>query len=86
MSKLFDKNLVEKMAYYSSLSICKDLLTYQKKMLYTSKGELDDVPYYFRSDEIASKLKRNPQPLRKKETLIEAGFCKPSLTSLNWAV
>jgi tRNA (guanine26-N2/guanine27-N2)-dimethyltransferase len=83
VSKLFDKNLVEKMAYYDHCS--ESSLNSIKKMLYESKGELDDIPYYFRSDEIASKLKRNPQPLRKIiETLIEAGF-RASLTSLNSA-
>jgi tRNA G26 N,N-dimethylase Trm1 len=71
------------MAYYDYCS--ERSLNSIKKMLYASKGELDDIPYYFRSDEIASKLKRNPQPLRKIiETLIEAGF-RASLTSLNSA-
>ena len=34
-------------------------------MLLTCIEELDDIPFYFLSDEIASRLKTNPLPLQK---------------------
>ncbi len=45
--------------------------------------ELDSIPYYFRSDEISSYLKRNPLPLNLiLEKLASNGF-NASRTSLN---
>ena len=45
--------------------------------------ELDDIPYYFRSDEVASKLKKNSFPiLTIIDKLATAGY-RASKTSLN---
>ena len=46
-------------------------------------GEHDDIPYYFTSDEIASKLKIGPPPLASIiERLTQAGF-RTSYSGLN---
>ena len=46
-------------------------------------NEIDDIPHYFRADEISSKLKTSPQPLQYViEKLSTAGY-RASKTSLN---
>jgi tRNA (guanine26-N2/guanine27-N2)-dimethyltransferase len=53
------------------------------RLLETSLSELDEIPYYFRTDEISSISKTNPQPLLEiTDKLVSAGF-KASKTSLN---
>jgi tRNA G26 N,N-dimethylase Trm1 len=52
-------------------------------MLYTSIKEDDDIPYYFVTDEIATKLKTSPHSVEKAiEKLSGSGF-RASKTSLN---
>lgn len=54
-----------------------------KKILAICLNEIDDVPHYFRADEISSKLKTSPQPLQNiVEKLSTAGY-RVSKTSLN---
>ena len=54
-----------------------------QKSLEVAIMELDSIPYYFRSDEISSYLRKNPLPLNSiLEKLISNGF-NASRTSLN---
>ena len=54
-----------------------------QKSLEVAITELDSIPYYFRSDEISSYLRKNPLPLNSiLEKLISNGF-NASRTSLN---
>ena len=54
-----------------------------KKILAICLNEIDDIPHYFRADEISSKLKTSPLPLQNIiEKLSTAGF-RASKTSLN---
>jgi tRNA (guanine26-N2/guanine27-N2)-dimethyltransferase len=54
-----------------------------KKILAISLNEIDDIPHYFRADEISSKLKTSPQPLQNIiEKLSTSGY-RASKTSLN---
>jgi tRNA (guanine26-N2/guanine27-N2)-dimethyltransferase len=54
-----------------------------KKILAICLNEIDDIPHYFRADEISSKLKKSPLPLQNIiEKLSTAGY-RASKTSLN---
>jgi tRNA G26 N,N-dimethylase Trm1 len=54
-----------------------------KKILAVCLNEIDDIPHYFRADEISSKLKKSPLPLQNIiEKLSTAGY-RASKTSLN---
>lgn len=54
-----------------------------KKILAICLNEIDDIPHYFRTDEISSKLKKSPLPLQNIiEKLSTAGY-RASKTSLN---
>jgi tRNA G26 N,N-dimethylase Trm1 len=54
-----------------------------KKILAICLNEIDDIPHYFRADEISSKLKTSPLPLQNIiEKLSTAGY-RASKTSLN---
>jgi tRNA (guanine26-N2/guanine27-N2)-dimethyltransferase len=54
-----------------------------QKSLEVAITELDSIPYYFRSDEISSYLRKNPLPLNSiLEKLVSNGY-KASRTSLN---
>lgn len=58
-------------------------MQYLKKILVTCTEELDDIPFYFLSDEIASRLMTNPKPLQKIiEQLRSIGY-RASRTSLD---
>jgi tRNA (guanine26-N2/guanine27-N2)-dimethyltransferase len=84
IEKLFDKDFVKKISYL--LDTNDDVATsmqYLKKILATCIEELDDIPYYFLSDEIASRLRTNPNPLQKIiEQLHSIGY-RASRTSLD---
>ena len=66
IKRLFDKDFVKKM---SSLLDTDDegvsSMRCLRKILFTCIEELDDIPFYFLSDEIASRLRTNPDPLPK---------------------
>ena len=86
VSKLFDRNFIKKMANYCDFtSICSDNKNpgYIRRILSTSINEIDDIPHYFRTDEIASKLKTNPQSLQKVIEKLSAAGYRASKTSLN---
>jgi tRNA G26 N,N-dimethylase Trm1 len=54
-----------------------------KKVLDASLEEISEVPYYFRADEISSKLKTNPHSVQRiVEKLQSAGYAA-SKTALN---
>jgi tRNA (guanine26-N2/guanine27-N2)-dimethyltransferase len=54
-----------------------------KKILFTCSNEVDDIPYYFRSDEIASKLKTNSMPLLEVINKLRSSGYKASRSILN---
>jgi tRNA G26 N,N-dimethylase Trm1 len=54
-----------------------------KKILFTCSNEIDDIPYYFRSDEIASKLKTNSMPLLEVINKLRSSGYKASRSILN---
>jgi tRNA (guanine26-N2/guanine27-N2)-dimethyltransferase len=66
IKRLFDKAFIKKM---SDLLEADDeenaSMLYLKKGLFMCIEELDDIPFYFLSDEIASRLRTNPNPLGK---------------------
>lgn len=84
IKRLFDKDFVKKMSYvldteYEGVASMRCL----KKILSTCIEELDDIPFYFLSDEIASRLRTNPDPLQKIiEQLHSIGY-RASRTSLD---
>jgi tRNA (guanine26-N2/guanine27-N2)-dimethyltransferase len=92
ISRLFDKNFIKKMSSYyddelkntssnsSNTNTSNDII---KKILAICLNEIDDIPHYFRTDEISSKLKKSPLPLQNIiEKLSTAGY-RASKTSLN---
>jgi tRNA (guanine26-N2/guanine27-N2)-dimethyltransferase len=71
-----DKEFVKKMLGQNPDSKCK-------KVLDVSLEEISEIPYYFRADEISSKLKTNPHSVQRIiEKLQSAGFAA-SKTPLN---
>ena len=94
ISRLFDKNFIKKMSRYyddddelkntssnsNNTNTNNDII---KKILAICLNEIDDIPHYFRADEISSKLKKSPRPLQNIiEKLSTAGY-RASKTSLN---
>jgi len=70
----------ENIDYYNNNDNKNDII---KKILAICLNEIDDIPHYFRADEISSKLKTSPQPLQYViEKLSTAGY-RASKTSLN---
>ncbi len=84
IANLFDKHFVEKMIHLSDdRDGSPGRLNILKKTLSVCLNELDDIPFYFQSDEIASRLSTNPKSLREIiERLHKSGF-KASRTSLD---
>jgi tRNA (guanine26-N2/guanine27-N2)-dimethyltransferase len=84
ITRLFDKDFVKKMSYL--LDTDDDVSAQMgslNKILFTCIDELDDIPFYFLSDEIASRLRTNPNPLQKIiEQLRSIGY-RASRTSLD---
>jgi tRNA (guanine26-N2/guanine27-N2)-dimethyltransferase len=63
-----DKEFVKKMSTYDPDPKCK-------KVLDAAAEEASEIPYYFRADEISSKLRTNPHSVQKIiEKLRSAGF------------
>ena len=84
INKLFDKDFVKKMSYL--LDKNDDVVVsmqYLKKTLATCTEELDDIPFYFLSDEIASRLRTNPDPLQKIIEQLRSIGHRASRTSLD---
>jgi tRNA (guanine26-N2/guanine27-N2)-dimethyltransferase len=93
ISRLCDKNFIKKMSRYydddelkntssnsNNTNTNNDII---KKILAICLNEIDDIPHYFRADEISSKLKKSPLPLQNIiEKLSTAGY-RASKTSLN---
>jgi tRNA (guanine26-N2/guanine27-N2)-dimethyltransferase len=86
VNKLFDKNFIGKSGINPSIN---SGIQGMKKMDRCHKlfslclNELDDIPYYFRGDEIASMLGINPYPLQVViEKLSSSGY-RASRTSFN---
>jgi len=72
--KLFDKNIISNsIKKYFLGNFKNDKKNHQiKQILEISINELDDMPYYFSVDEIASKLKTSPKKLSQ---IIEEVIC-----------
>lgn len=83
IKRLFDKDFVKKMSYLLDTNDEVASMHCLKKILFTCIEELDDIPFYFLSDEIASRLRTNPDPLQKIiEQLRSIGY-RASRTSLD---
>jgi tRNA (guanine26-N2/guanine27-N2)-dimethyltransferase len=54
-----------------------------KKILAICLNEIDDIPHYFRADEISSKLKKSPLPLQNIIEMLSTAGYRASKTSLN---
>jgi tRNA (guanine26-N2/guanine27-N2)-dimethyltransferase len=66
IKRLFDKAFIKKMSDLLEADDEENASTlYLKKGLFMCIEELDDIPFYFLSDEIASRLRTNPNPLGK---------------------
>ncbi|HEY9485595.1 MAG TPA: hypothetical protein VIQ04_03050, partial [Nitrososphaeraceae archaeon] len=75
--KLFDKSIISNLIKnYFSGNFNNDKINHQIKQIFDiSIEELDDMPYYFSVDEIASKLKTSPKKLSQIiEKLICSGY------------
>jgi tRNA (guanine26-N2/guanine27-N2)-dimethyltransferase len=85
-NKLFDKNFIGKLVSHQSVG---DGIQGMKEMDRCHKlfsiciDELDDIPYYFRGDEIASKLRINPYPLQTVVDKLSSSGYRASKTSFN---
>jgi tRNA (guanine26-N2/guanine27-N2)-dimethyltransferase len=86
ISTLFDKSFVEKMQRNSPKKLGKGLENnhaVNDSFLDTCLKEDDDIPYYFVTDEIASKLKTSPHPVGNTiERLARSGY-RASKSSFN---
>ena len=77
IGKLFDKSIISNLLKnYFSGNFNNDKINHQIKQIFDiSIEELDDMPYYFSVDEIASKLKTSPKKLSQIiEKLICSGY------------
>jgi len=84
IKRLFDKAFIKKMSDLLEADDKENAsMSYLKKGLFMCIEELDDIPFYFLSDEIASRLRTNPNPLQKIiERLHSIGY-RASRTSLD---
>ena len=84
IANLFDKHFVGRMIRRTEIHDgSPGLVNIIKKTLSTSLNELDDIPFYFQSDEIASRLSTNPRSLQEIIERLHAGGYKASRTSLD---
>lgn len=83
-NRLFDKDFIRKMSRELDknyeLDSSKQSL---RRSLITCLEELDDIPFYFLSDEIASKLRTNPNPLSEIIERLRSIGHRASRTSLD---
>jgi tRNA (guanine26-N2/guanine27-N2)-dimethyltransferase len=84
IANLFDKHFVGKMIDVSEIHnnqlVRANIL---RKFLFTCLDELDDIPFYFQSDEVASMLSTNPRPLQDIIERLHSGGYRASRTSLD---
>jgi tRNA (guanine26-N2/guanine27-N2)-dimethyltransferase len=81
---LFDKDFVRKMSYELDKNYELDRSKQSlRRSLVTCLEELDDIPFYFLSDEIASKLKTNPNSLSEIIERLKSIGHRASRTSLD---
>jgi len=73
---LHDKDLVKKM-------LLLDPDRQSKKVLDAAEDEVSEIPYYFRADEISSRMKTNPHPVQKIIEKLKSGGFAGSRTALN---
>ena len=86
INKLFDKNLIGRLVSHERINNGvqgKNMMNRCQKLLSICMDELDDIPFYFRGDEIASRLRINPYSLQTViEKLSSSGY-RASKTSFN---
>src|ERR671919_1601737 len=86
INKLFDKNLISKSISHKPVDDSSQQMKEMDrcyKLFSICIDELDDIPFYFRGDEIASRLRINPYSLQTViEKLSSSGY-RASKTSLN---
>jgi tRNA (guanine26-N2/guanine27-N2)-dimethyltransferase len=84
IKRLFDKAFIKKMIDLLEAGDEENAsMRYLKKGLFTCIEELDDIPFYFLSDEIASRLRTNPNPLQKIIDRLHSIGYRASRTSLD---
>jgi tRNA (guanine26-N2/guanine27-N2)-dimethyltransferase len=84
IKRLFDKAFIKKMSDLLDADDAENVsMRYLKKGLFTCIEELDDIPFYFLSDEIASRLRTNPNPLQKIIEQLHSIGHRASRTSLD---
>jgi len=86
INKLFDKNLISKSISHKPVNDSSQAMKEMDrcyKLFSICMDELDDIPYYFRGDEIASKLKINPYPLQTLVDKLSSAGYRSSKTSFN---
>jgi tRNA (guanine26-N2/guanine27-N2)-dimethyltransferase len=59
------------------------MMMMMKKILAICLNEIDDIPHYFRTDEISSRLKTSPRPLQNIIKKLSVAGYRASKTSLN---
>jgi tRNA G26 N,N-dimethylase Trm1 len=83
---LFDKIFIEKMdrSYPKRSGTCiKNNSAVNRSILSTCLEEHDDIPYYFVTDEIATKLKTSPYSIEKVIERLSGSGYRASKTSFN---
>jgi tRNA (guanine26-N2/guanine27-N2)-dimethyltransferase len=86
INKLFDKNLISKSISHKPVNDSSQAMKEMgrcNKLFSICMDELDDIPYYFRGDEIASKLRINPYPLQTLVDKLSSAGYRSSKTSFN---
>ena len=86
IARLFDKIFIEKMdrSYPKRSGTCiENNSAVNRSMLCTCLEEHDDIPYYFVTDEIATKLKTSPHSVEKAIERLSGSGYRASKTSFN---
>jgi tRNA (guanine26-N2/guanine27-N2)-dimethyltransferase len=86
INKLFDKDFIGRLLSHEPINNGtkgKYMMDRSKKPLSICMHELDDIPFYFRGDEIASKLRINPYSLQTVIEKLSASGYRASKTSFN---
>ena len=86
ISKILNKKSIERSLNYLALNNDAgpvEKMDHSQKLLSICKDELDEIPFYFRVDDLAARLRINPYPIKTViEKLSSAGY-RASKTSLN---
>jgi tRNA (guanine26-N2/guanine27-N2)-dimethyltransferase len=87
INKLFDKKFIAKLVSHQpdkdGTQVMKEIDHRSYKLFSICMEELDDIPYYFRGDEIASRLRINPYSLQTVIDKLSSSGYRASKTSFN---